>query len=83
MCLNCREGNTLLFPERPVYGSALWLQAVRAVSIQEDYVKSLERKLTDPNRDVMQLKFIDDLLDDARNRLLSLQSTLKDADEGG
>jgi hypothetical protein len=83
MCLNCKEGNTLLFPERPVFGSALWLEAVRAVSIQEDYVKSLERKLEDPNRDIMQRNFIESLIGSAKAKLLQLRDALKEIDEGG
>ena len=84
MCLNCRDtGTTLLFPERPVFGSTLWVEAVRAVSIQEDYVKSLERKLEDPNRDSMQLKFIETLIDTANIKLVQLRDALKEIDEGG
>jgi hypothetical protein len=85
MCLNCKEGSTpaLLFPERPVLGSDLWLQAVRAVSIQEDYVKSLERRLEEPDRMGAPRTFIQSLLDDASSRLLNLKQVLKEIDEGG
>jgi len=85
MCINCVDHNVpgLLFPERPVIGSELWLSAVRAVSIQEDYVKSLERKLEDPNRDVFQRQFIKSLIDTASTKLVTLRAALKEIDEGG
>lgn len=71
-----------LFPERPVKGTAQWVQLVNAVSIQEDYVKSLERKLDDPDVKVPSA-FVENLLVIARKRLLELQNTFKEIDEGG
>lgn len=71
-----------LFPEREVFGTALWVRAVNAVSEQEDYVKSLERQLEDRKDRGLDETFVYGFLDEARKRLIGLRSQLKDIDEG-
>jgi hypothetical protein len=71
-----------LFPEREVFGTALWVKAVNAVSEQEDYVKSLERQMEERKERGLDETFVSGFLDSARKRLIVLRSQLKEIDEG-
>jgi hypothetical protein len=59
----------------------LWRRLVNSVSYQEDYVKSLERRVESIDIPAHRT-FVEGLLDSARERLVLLRSQLKAIDEG-
>lgn len=65
----------------PVEPHDLWRRLVNAVSIQEDYVKSLERRVEGIEIPAHRT-FVQGLLDSSRERLVVLRQQLKEIDEG-
>jgi hypothetical protein len=70
-----------LFPEREVFGTALWVKAVNAVSEQEDYVKSLERQIAHRIEAGRDTHVVQNFLDSATLTLVVLRNQLKKIDE--
>ena len=58
-----------------------WRKTVNAVAFQEDYVKSLERRVESMEHPDHR-RFVQSLLDFSRERLIRLRSQLKELDEG-
>lgn len=67
-------------PEQPP-AHDLWRRLVNAVAHQEDYVKSLERRVESIEHPVHR-QFTESLLDSSRQRLIVLRQQLKEIDEG-